>query len=277
MKKTAKAFTLIELLVVIAIIGILAALLLPALSRAKASARSVKCKSNLHQLGVAMRMYVDDNHAYPYYHCLNYSGDEFSGRRDIHWPEALERYSRMAWTNPACQCPGYKGTNILLLYELTAGGGWPSFGSYAYNAGGVWNVPFRVPIGTGVDNGPLLGLGARIGYQSTLYGLYAPITESQVSVPGEMFAINESRIQTFTNYETYTGSGWDFGFCGVTRGTFDFSGMAFPPRHGKNYNTLYCDGHVAAMNPRVLFDPAKTGVTWNNDHESHQEIWDPYP
>src|SRR2546426_6237095 len=74
-KRAHPAFTLIELLVVIAIIAILAALLLPALSRAKAAGLCAACKSNLRQIGISLSLYTSEFQKYPMWFTANRTWD----------------------------------------------------------------------------------------------------------------------------------------------------------------------------------------------------------
>jgi len=74
------AFTLLELLVVIALIALLSALLLPALTRSKASAKRIQCVSNLRQLGIATHLYWDDNASI----CFRYGGTPTNGGQ-LYW------------------------------------------------------------------------------------------------------------------------------------------------------------------------------------------------
>jgi len=251
-------FSLIELLVVIAIIGILAALLLPTLAMAKSYARSISCKHRLHQMGLALQMYVHDNQSkYPYY--LGPAGSAYGdatgkgGRAAglVYWSSKLFPYYSLNWTNPEFQCPGYKGTNSGPYASKII----DRLGGYAYNAAGV-----RLDDRTN----EMFGLGPVVFWKDA-QGNYMPsVSESRVNVPSDMLAIGDAK------FTTRILGGDDLWRC-----MDDSTITQYILPHGKYYNQLYCDGHVSAMSPSILFNPTNTASRWSYDHQPHTELWTP--
>jgi prepilin-type N-terminal cleavage/methylation domain-containing protein/prepilin-type processing-associated H-X9-DG protein len=289
-----RAFTLIELLVVIAVIGILAALLLSALSGAKKEAQLTYCRNNLRQMAIGLEMYVEDFNAYPYYTYIATIDPNSSPQTQYywdHWESVLLPYwdrqngllvpnganfwgGTTAWaggvkpqiTNLVFNCPGYKG-NPLGVPSQAEDMLWAW--SYAYNVVGV-NESTKFPDPTH----PFLGLSSTGLYQPEPGDVDAPpVRATRIVAPGEMFAMMDAQ-EGFLSPTGLDAS--DFVGCNYYN---PFTGWANPDvtintlQHGKLINVVYCDAHAASLKLAEVFNPTNSAAHWNIDNKAHPELW----
>jgi len=168
-KTFALAFSLVELLVTIAIIAVLAALLLPALTRSKSSAQRIKCLGNLHQLGIAAQLYWDDNNG----NCFRYGGTFTNGGQLywFGWIEAGEEGQREFDPAQGALYPYVKGRGIELcpsfnygLSQFKAKGTTATYG-YGYNlnlSSPPAAIPFNINRAKNHSNAALLADAAQV-------------------------------------------------------------------------------------------------------------------
>ncbi|MBI2926411.1 MAG: DUF1559 domain-containing protein [Verrucomicrobia bacterium] len=251
-----RAFTLVELLVVIAIIALLAALLLPSLSRGRALGQRTFCQNNLHQLTIALCMYGQQHATYPLVHLAIPSGK--NSARTV-WPLDLLPY--VGQSRPVYNCPAHK--RVESWWKTDAANRPP---------GTIEGTDYLMPpfldeprVSYGMNDTGLaarLPLGSSLGLQVSSIAARRP---DDIKAPADFIALGDGQTQWV----------WVHGRIHAYFGT----GFGEPPDvpgavHRGGANMAFLDGHVEwAFKRDWVAANEQATRRWNYDNEPHPEFW----